>query len=220
MVGAVLLEELRLIPAILNIPKQSNGEQTVTVDGKQIAFPDKMFLHLNVVGTNRNPRYWPDSPNEFMPERWLPHASSEIGTPQISEKSDSAKETVDGLETASFEMSGATSLLKPPKGSFISYSEGQRACPGRRFAQVEGTAVLSTLFQKYSVELDVSSWASDEDVEYMAREERRELYEKALKRAEKIIRRSEQTITLQMMPGDEVPIRFVEKGKERFWECD
>ena len=219
MVGAVLLEELRLIPAILNIPKQSNGEQTVTVDGKQITFPDKMFLHLNVVGTNRNPRYWPDSPNEFMPERWLPRERTPSDTSQVTEKSDVAKETFDGLETASFEISGATSLLKPRKGSFISYSEGQRACPGRRFAQVEGTAVLSTLFQKYSVELDVSSWASDEEVEKMAREERRELYGKALKRAEKIIRRSEQTITLQMLPGDEVPIRFVEKGKERFWEC-
>ncbi|PVH82251.1 cytochrome P450 [Cadophora sp. DSE1049] len=217
MVGAVLLEELRLIPAILNIPKQASGEQSVTVDGKHITFPDKMFLHLNVVGTNRNPRYWPESPNEFMPERWLPRGGSATDTSQVLEKSENAKEAVDGLETASFEMSGATSLFKPLKGSFISYSEGQRACPGRRFAQVEGTAVLSTLFQKYSVELDVTNWASDEEVERMGREERRELYGKALKRAQKVIRRSEQTITLQMLPGDEVPVRFVERGKERFW---
>ncbi|KAH7417644.1 cytochrome P450 monooxygenase-like protein [Cadophora sp. MPI-SDFR-AT-0126] len=219
MVGAVLLEELRLIPAILNIPKQANGEQTVTVDGKQITFPDKMFLHLNVVGTNRNPRYWPESPNDFMPERWLPRGGSAMDTSHVLEKGDSAKEAVDGLETASFEMSGATSLFKPLKGSFISYSEGQRACPGRRFAQVEGTAVLSTLFQKYSVELDVSNWASDEEVARMEGEERREVYGKALKRAEEIIRRSEQTITLHMLPGDEVPIRFIERGKERFWDC-
>ncbi|KAK0100414.1 hypothetical protein ONS96_007691 [Cadophora gregata f. sp. sojae] len=219
MVGAVLLEELRLVPAILNIPKQSNGEQTVTVDGKQIMFPDKMFLHLNVVGTNRNPRYWPESPNEFVPERWLPHGSSVKDTSQVFEKIDRGKETVDGLETASFETSGGTSLFKPTKGSFISFSEGQRACPGRRFAQVESTAVLSTIFQNYSVELDVSSWASDEEVERMGSENRRELYGKALKRAKEIIRRSEQTITLQMLPGDEVPVRFVERGKERFWGC-
>ncbi|KAH6701999.1 cytochrome P450 monooxygenase-like protein [Leptodontidium sp. MPI-SDFR-AT-0119] len=217
MVGAVLLEELRLVPAILNIPKQANGEQTVIMDGKQITFPDKMFLHLNVVGTNRNPRYWPDSPNDFMPERWLPRGIPGSDSSQVLEKGE--KDNVDGLETASFETSGAASLFKPIKGSYISFSEGQRACPGRRFAQVESTAVLSTVFQKHSVELDVSSWASDEEVERMGREERRVLYEKAIERADKVMRRSEQMITLQMLPGDEVPVRFVERGTERFWGC-
>ncbi|KAH7360992.1 cytochrome P450 monooxygenase-like protein [Rhexocercosporidium sp. MPI-PUGE-AT-0058] len=217
MVGAVILEELRLIPAILNIPKQASGEQTVTVDGTQMTLPDKMFLHLNVVGTNRNPRYWHDSPNDFMPERWLPRGVPANDSSQVIKKGE--KEAVDGLENASFETSGAASLFKPIKGSFISFSEGQRACPGRRFAQVESTAVLSTLFQKYSVELDVSSWATDDEVGRMGREERRMLYEKAIERAEKVIRRSEQTITLQMLPGDEVPVRFVERGTERFWGC-
>jgi cytochrome P450 len=33
---------------------------------------------MNVVGVQRNPRYWPQSPDEFMPERWLPPMNDKI----------------------------------------------------------------------------------------------------------------------------------------------
>jgi cytochrome P450 len=214
MPGAVIHEELRLIPAILNVPKESHGDQVVTMDGRQITIPDNTFLHFNMVGTHRNPRYWPDKPNEFMPERWLPSTTSTIEKKeQVVEKEANG---ADGLETASFETSGSTSLMKPVKGSYIPFSEGARACPGRRFAQVEGIAVLSALFYKYSVELDVSEWASDEEVAKMGKEERRKVYGMAVERAEMLIRRSEQVITVQMRVGDKVPLRFVERGRERF----
>ncbi len=217
MIGAILSEELRLIPAILNIPKISSGEQIVTVDGKRIWLPDKLFIHLNVVGTNRNPKYWPESPNCFMPERWLPQGPSPVEASQTIEEG--SKGLADGLEKASFEIAGGTSLFKPVKGSYISFSDGPRVFPGRRFAQVEGTAVISTIFQKYSVELDVSEWASDEQIEKMGREDRRVVYEKAAERAERIVKRSEQTVTLHMLPGDKVPVKFVLRGRERFRGC-
>jgi len=217
MPGAVIHEELRLIPAILNVPKGTKGDQVVTMDGRQFTVPDRTFIHLNIVGTHRNPRYWPERPNEFMPERWLP---SQTPSSNGAEKKEQVveKETngADGLESASFETSGSTSLIKPVKGSYIPFSEGARACPGKRFAQVEGTAVLSALFHKYSVELNVSEWASDEEVEKMDAQERGEVYKKAVDKAEMIIRRSEQIITVQMLPGDRVPLRFVQRGKERF----
>jgi len=38
----------------------------------------------------------------------------------------------------------------------------------------------------------------------------------AVERAEMIIRRSEQVVTVQMRAGDRVPLRFVERGRERF----
>lgn len=212
-VGAVLAEELRLIPAILSIPKESSQEQNITIDDKRHRLPHKTFIHINVVGANRNPRYWPDSPNEFKPERWLPTKSSPE-TPSSS--TDNAKKEADGLETTIFETSDSTSRFKPPKGAFMSFSEGQRSCPGRRFAEVEGVAVLSTIFQKYSVELDVSEWASDEQVGKMRRDERKQVYEKALRRAREKVGRSVQTVTLRLREGDEVPLRFVEKGGERF----
>jgi cytochrome P450 len=211
MVGAVMNEQMRLIPAILNILKETNGDQEVWIDGKRCLIPDGTLIHLNVVGTNRNPRYWPQSPDEFIPERWLPSQTEKGHAEEHIEAG-----VVDGLEQTSFETSNSTSLRKPMKGSFISFSEGARACPGRRFAQVEATAVLSAIFQKYSVELDVTEWANDEQLERMGIEEKRAVYGKAIERARNVIRRSEQTITLQMKRGDQLPVRFVARGKEKF----
>lgn len=226
MVGAVLNEQLRLMPAILNVPKVTTGNQTVTMDGRDFVLEDGTFIQLNVVGANRNPRYWPASPskitlgtddlNDFVPERWLPSNSKKPNddSTRVEEKTD---DVPDGLEQTSFDTSATGSLFKPVKGSFITFSEGMRACPGRRFAQVETTAVLTAIFQKWSVELDVSDWASDEEVTRMGIDERRKLYGKAVERGRSVLERCEQkVITLQMLPGEFVPVRFVERGKERF----
>jgi cytochrome P450 len=222
MVGAVLNEELRLMPAILGIPKQAHGDQTLMMDGREIPIPDGTYIQLGVVATNRNPRYWPSSPskitpgtddlNDFVPERWLPSKADEHVEEEKSEGN--GNDVPDGLEQASYDTG---SLFKPVKGSFISFSDGMRACPGRRFAQVEVTAVLTAIFQKWSVELDVSEWASDAEVEKMGKEERRAVYEKAIKEARAVIKNCEQVvITLQMKKGEKVPLRFVERGRERF----
>jgi len=225
MVGAVLNEQLRLMPAVINIPKAAAGDQTVFIDGKQYVVPDKTFVHLNAVGTGRNPRYYPYSPSkisgkttdldDFVPERWLPRT----GDPQAGKnkpEEQAETEAADGLEKASFETSTSASLFTPPKGSFLAFSDGPRACPGRRFAQVEITAVLTAVFRKYSVELDVADWASDEEVANMGKEQKRVLYEKAIDRARGVIRACQPIITLQMKPGQKVPVRFVERGRERF----
>jgi len=221
MIGAVLNEEIRLMPGILNVPKEASGDQRVTVDGKEFVIPDWTTIQLNVTGTNRNPRYWPSSEskitpgrndlNDFVPERWL---SSQQ---QASVDEEKNEDGIDGLEHASFDTSGKGSLFKPVKGSFLTFAEGMRACPGRRFAQVEATAVLTAIFQKYSIELDVGEWASDEEVARMGTEERKVVYGKAVERARWVIGRCEQkTITLQMKKGDFMPVRFVERGRERF----
>ena len=219
MVGAVMNEELRLMPVILNVPKVTAGDDpVVTLDGREFPVANGTFVQLNIVGTHRNPRYWPHSHSkktgkshdldEFVPERWLTSNPVRDENAQTSEKEDT------GLGEASYD---SGSLFHPIKNSFIAFSEGARACPGRRFAQVEITAVLTAIFQKYSVELDVSEWASDEEVSHMGLAEKKALYLKAADKADGIVRRSEQrTITLQLLPGDHVPVRFVKRGEERF----
>jgi cytochrome P450 len=223
MVGAVMNEQLRLMPAILNIPKITVGDQVLTVDGREFPVASGTFIQLNVIGTNRNPRYYPHSPSkitgkphdldDFVPERWLTsNPSAPADKAQTTEKQGEA----DGLEEVSYDTASG-SLFRPVKNSFIPFSEGARACPGRRFAQVEITAVLTAIFQKYSVELDVSEWASDEQLARMGTAEKKAIYQKAATRADTILKRCEQrTITLQMRPGDHVPIRFVKRGNERF----
>ncbi|TVY22401.1 Cytochrome P450 [Lachnellula hyalina] len=220
MVGAVLNEQLRLIPAIPNIPKRTVGDQKVQVDFREFTIPDNTFVHLNVVGSNRNPRYWPkvqshltgkdNDMGDFVPERWLPKDRV------IDSEKKAKHEDTNGLKTTSFETSSSGSLVKPPNGAYIPFSLGHRACPGRRFAQVEITTVLSAILQKYTVELDVSEWADDEKLAQMNSEQKRKLYQKAVAKAEKVIHRSEQVITLKLKKGDKVPVRFVERGSERF----
>ncbi|RAL63367.1 hypothetical protein DID88_003790 [Monilinia fructigena] len=220
MVGAVLNEELRLMPIADTIPKVTAGEQRVTVDGKEMLVPNGTFIHLNTVGTNRNPRYWPHEKlagqrtdlDHFVPERWLLSKTGETHD-DINGKEENFKD-VEGEESSNEETS---ILFKPVKGAFISFSEGPRSCPGRKFAQVEMTAVLAVIFQKYSVELDVSRWASDEEVDRMNMEERKEVYGMAIRETNEVLRRCNQAqIVLKMAKEDKVPLRFVERGRERF----
>ncbi|KAG0652326.1 Cytochrome P450 [Hyphodiscus hymeniophilus] len=218
MVGAVMNEELRLMPVILNVPKVTTGDQVVTVDGREFPVANGTYIQLNIVGTHRNPLYWPHSPSsktgkshdldEFVPERWLTSNTQDEKTQPVEKEDDAS------VGEASYD---SGSLFQPVKHSFIAFSEGARGCPGRRFAQVEITAVLTAIFQKYTVELEVSQWASDEEVARMSLSEKKALYQKAADRADTVLKRCEQrTITLQMLPDDTVPVRFVKRGEERF----
>jgi cytochrome P450 len=87
MVGAVQREVLRLLPPVVVVPKHTlpkergGSVQTVVVDGKALRVPAGTFMHLDAVGTGRNPRYYPHRPSvltgkshdldDFMPNRWL-----------------------------------------------------------------------------------------------------------------------------------------------------
>ena len=221
MVGAVMNETLRLCPPIIDIPKVvRENEKILNWDGKVVTVPPNTIIHLSACSVGRNPKYWPHSSSmisgrthdldDFIPERWLNKSE---------EATDSNKspgfENIDGHKKVAFESGGG--LFVPPKGAFVPFSEGARSCPGKRFAQVEIMAVLAVIFKYYTVELDVREWASDFDVEAMRRAEREKVYEKAMSKARKLIRESETVIALKM--HGKVPVRFVERGKERFMGC-
>jgi cytochrome P450 len=221
MIGATINETLRLMPPIIDVPKiVRDAPQPLTFDGKTASVPTSTMIHISAVGVQRNPRYWPHSASklsskkhdldDWVPERWF---SSTKKTAEKTTSSDSGSE--DGENTASFDTTDG--LLVPPKGVFMPFSEGARACPGRRFAQVEITAVLAVIFNTYSLELDVSEWASDAQVEKMSKEERRAVYQKAMTKARKLIFASQSEIFLQMRGN--YPVRFVKRGDEKFMGC-
>jgi cytochrome P450 len=59
--------------------------------------------------------------------------------------------------------SGTTSphgILKPAKGTFLPFSDGSRACSGKKFATVEFVAVLFTLLREHRVELE-EGWSME-----------------------------------------------------------
>jgi cytochrome P450 len=242
MVGAVLNETLRITPTVIRSPKINRGApKQFSVDGRTATLPgNNTYIHLDIIGSNYNPRHFPTSPSkitpgrtdiaEFVPERWLTSANrsnhqsngtTANGRSKASATPAPSTAIVDGLENASFETAG--SLFRPAKGAFIPFADGARACPGRRFVQVEITAVLAVIFSQYSAELDVRdlvaegypNGVSDEALEQMADGEKRQVYELAKARAWKRVRAAVLTISLKM-EGDGVPLRFVTRGKERF----
>jgi cytochrome P450 len=226
MIGAVLNEELRLMPPVISIPKsvRKDQDQTIVIKGKKQVLPKKAFINLNAVGVHRNPNYWPSRgpskisgrPNDlddFVPERWLVKegSRSDIDTP---DQSDSEKEEDFGGFTG---QTSAAELFRPVRCSFIPFSDGSRSCLGRRLAQVEVMAVLAVIFQKYSIELAVDKWATDEEVEKMSRQEKIDLYMKARQKAQALIRTASTRITLKLHEGETyIPVRIVRKGEERF----
>lgn len=151
--------------------------------------------------------------NDYIPQRW----TSSMPKNTLATEEDVGIDAGDDLEKGSFESSGVGSLFAPARGAYLPFAEGPRSCPGKRFAQVEMTAVLASIYQEYSVELDVGKWASDAEVDRMSKSERKALYEKAIEATRKIIDDSIVEIALKMLTV--VPLRIVKRGEERFMDC-
>jgi cytochrome P450 len=239
MTGAILNEELRLVPPVVNIPKSTYGvsDQMLIVDGKKCTVPKGIYISLCTAAVHRNPKHWPHGPprleqtggkpvhptanldndlEEFRPERWFVDADSSNVNGHAQgqmpvEKLEGGDEL--GVNTAS---DTSERLYAPPKGAYLPFSDGYRACLGRRFAQVEVLACLAAIFQKYSVELAVDKYATDEEVERMGKEEKKDLWEKAADDCRDLMLNGcGVIITLQMRKGA-VSVRFVARGEERF----
>jgi cytochrome P450 len=240
MTGAVMNEQLRIACPVVAIPKCTYGvpDQPLMVNGKKCTLPTNSFINLCAASVHANPNCWPHGPprdpnkpahpfsnldndlEEFKPERWLLD-SKQPSNPQTNDSFTDNKEgkltSADPSEDLGINTAPDTSnsLYRPPRGAFIPFSEGFRACLGRRFAQVEVLAALAAIFSQYSVELAVDRYATDAEVDKMDQKERRQVWEKAAQEATRLIRGSTSMITLQMRDGH-VPVRLVRRGEERF----
>ena len=164
MLGAVLNEQLRLMPPVITIPKHvtKSQDQVIILDGKKIKLPAGAHIALDTIAVHRNPRYWPtqlskisggeNDLDDFKPERWLCKT-----TPNDSQQIDSAPESEDE-EEAFGQFTGrniSAQLFHPVRGSYLPFSDGARSCLGRRLAYVKIMGVLAVIFQEYSIELAV-----------------------------------------------------------------
>jgi len=222
MAAAVMNETLRLMQPVVNIPKSTapGRPQQITIEGEQYTIPGGTHIFLSCA-IHRNPKYWPtpsdaleaDSIKDvdrFRPERWL--VSTKTTDDFVDIKYDDEElRGPSGEDTSS-------QLFKPVKGSYIPFSDGFRSCIGRRFAQVEILAVLAVIFSRYSVELAVDNFASDEEVERMPKggKERKEVYKKACDRADYMLREKATSIITLQLRGGTIPLRFARRGEERF----
>lgn len=241
MVGAVMNEELRLVPPVIGIPKSTNGEgdHSLTIDGKTCRVPDSIQVNLQTACAHRNPKYWPQSKptlpggktahpisnldndlEEFRPQRWL--LSDETQSNSTSNANGHSKEsmpneTIGGGDLGINESADTSEkLYKPMRGAYFPFSEGYRSCLGRRFAQVEILAVIAIIFQNYSVELCTKEYATDAELAKMDVDELAEVWQKTAEDARELMLNGMGTvITLQMRDGH-VKLRLIPRGKERF----
>ena len=245
MVGAVLNEELRLVPPVIGIPKSTWGvpDQRLTVEGKECVVPGGTFVSLATPAAHRNPNYWPkgnprlpggktahpvsnldNDLEEFRPERWLLNESG--GTQNANdtangdaEKKDMPIETVAGGDLGINEAADTSDkLYKPVKGAYLPFSDGYRSCLGRRFAQVEVLVALAVIYQDYSVELAVDKYASDAHLAKMTLDEKVDTWQSAAEDVRELMLNGLGVIiTLQMRKGH-VKLRLVKRGQESFSE--
>lgn len=220
MLGAVMNETLRVLPAVTSIPKQvsPHKDQVITKDGEKFVLPKGMAVWVSIASAQRNPRYWPSKPSrirpgyddvdDYVPERWFRRERQN----DVDETDAVVEEDWGGFRGPDT----SSKLFHPERGAYIPFSDGARACLGRRLAQVEVISALAVLFQRYSVELDVSEWADGAAVEGMTREERKGVYEKAQKKSRETLARARTKITLKLASGEYVPVRVVRRGQEKF----
>ncbi|KAH0536022.1 hypothetical protein FGG08_007089 [Glutinoglossum americanum] len=228
MLCAVLNEQLRLIAPVIAVPKAVHSvPQQLVVDGKEVTVPANTMVRLCIPSVHRNPKFWPHGPpkypqkpyfpldnldndlEEFKPERWVKGKNRTADAVINIHATETKTADTEDPETPA-------SLYSPIRGSYIPFSEGQRACLGRRFAQVEILAALSVILTQYSVELAVDEWASDEEVERMTKEQKRETWGKAEEKAHWIWQNKMGCIITLQLRGACVPMRFVRRGEERF----
>jgi len=230
MAGAIMNEQLRLIPPVIGIPKSTaiDSPQPLTLDGRRYIVPADTKITLNAAATGRNPRYWPTmvGPNAtieeidedldtFKPERWLMDPSIKKNVPKAVDTSqfkDAETEDLGGPNSADT----SASLFHPVKGAYIPFSEGHRACLGRRFAQVEVLAVLAVLFRDYTIELGTNMWCLETELLAMDMAGRRMVWEKSRARAADLFKNGMRPLITLQMKGGAVPLRFVKRGGERF----
>lgn len=229
-VAACMNETLRLTPSVADIPKEVSvgAEQTLSLserassDGgsspaRRHVLPRGMTIMLNTIAAHRNPRYWPAGErrgegsdlDEFRPERWYRASAGAKGESATAEEDEEDYGGFKGPDTSA-------QMYRPVRGSFIPFSDGPRSCLGRRIAQVEMVAALAVLFQRYSVELAVDEWASDEEVEKMGGEQRRALYERARVKSRETVRMASSLLTLKLHGDLKVNVRLVRRGEEKF----
>jgi cytochrome P450 len=225
--GAVMNEELRLLPPVVNIPKSTSPHlpsQPIKVNGKDCVIGPATTINLSTVCVHRNPKYWPAGPprvggpfhhtntkddlEEFKPERWFVSSSENKSNAEKGLAQDTDKDT--GVDLSADTAAG---MFRPPKGAYIPFSEGFRACLGRRFAQVEILAALAIIYKENSVELYVDE---DEKIHAMTESQRIEVWQQARREIERKINEESSTIITLQMRGAPIKLRVCRRGQELF----
>jgi cytochrome P450 len=120
-----------------------------TNETRAVVLPAGCRVYLSSPGVHYNTRYWEDA-GELKPERWFTDKFSHQGG---AEADQGGKHVV------------AADKTRQMRGTLLTFSDGARACLGRKFAQAEYMAFFATLLRRFRVTfadgVDVNKIKSD-----------------------------------------------------------
>ncbi|KAI0195877.1 putative cytochrome P450 oxidoreductase [Astrocystis sublimbata] len=135
-----MYEVFRLYPSVVLITKMCTEAQTIQVRDEKTnmvhthSLPADCRVYLSSPGVHYHPRYW-ENPYELRPERWLTDKFSHIGNGAAQRDKQVA----------------AADKTRQMRGTLLTFSDGGRACLGRKFAQAEYMAFLAALLRQFRV---------------------------------------------------------------------
>ncbi|KIW22830.1 uncharacterized protein PV07_11088 [Cladophialophora immunda] len=179
---ALMLETMRFFPPLTHIAKQTNSTHDVSIttpSGRSYYIPTNTIIYINTVSLHLDPRTWGDDATTFRPSRWLL-------SPGLAPS-----------RTASAEYTIAQNIRTMPKGTFLPWSSGPRACPGQKMSQVEFVSVFMTVFGRFRCEA----------VKVRPDETRDEIR----RRFEAVMADSQPKLTLQMVRNRDLKLRWIER---------
>lgn len=147
-------ETFRLYPGVALITKMCKSAQEVRVfdkttdEPRDVTLPAECRVYLSAPGVHYHPKYWPE-PWELRPERWM--AQGRAGKNTESERL--------GRNVV------AADKTRQMRGSLLTFSDGSRACLGRKFAQAEFVAFFAVILQRFEVQFEPGT-----DVEQVRRD--------------------------------------------------
>lgn len=188
-VGAVMNETLRLYSVLPFLPKTTRETpKSFTSNGRDYIVPANTLILMNTSATHRNPNYWP-----------AVSRTTEDGPPYPVSSFDPFRW---------LRKDQGNSAFSPVPGSYIPFSDGPRACMGKRFAQAQFCAVMATIFKNYSVELAVG------DTQENKNGFSKLLWEKVRRDAEQELSTGVGFLMSLKMKG-KIPLRLVKRGDEQ-----
>jgi len=130
--------------------KNRKEEKNVEEEEKStdIIIPKGTDVIIDLVSVQRNPLYWL-KPNEFIPERFDPKNKIKLNMKTTSKN----EKIEEDQEKMAHEDCTPDNELPYDRYAFLAYSEGNRACIGRKFAEIEIVYCLCFIIQQYSIHL-------------------------------------------------------------------
>lgn len=143
---------MRVFPIVIPIGRVVTSDQELDVEcthrtgneageegSSRHLLPAKCGVIVNNTGVHYNTKYW-QHPHILEPRRWL-SASPNTYDPTSKEQG------TDPIDWKS------CSIPNHMKGTFLTFSEGPRACMGKKFAQAEFVAFFAHLLREYRMQL-------------------------------------------------------------------